>query len=572
MILFKTIRWKNFLSTGNVFTEVDMHTNKSTLIVGENGAGKSTILDAISFVLYGKPFRKINKPQLVNSINQKGLIVEIEFETNNKAYTVRRGIKPNVFEILVDGKVVDQSASVGDYQDILEKNILKMNHKSFCQICILGSASFVPFMQLTAAHRREIIEDLLDIEVFTTMNTILKEKISSNKESITIAEYKHKSVEEKIEMGEKYTAALQATAEEQSQILTDKLTEKTTLINELKEQLKSLEEQEKTLNQQLEEAGDVEEKINKCNKLRASLAGKIEVLQEEIEFFTDHNDCPTCKQSIDPSHKHSVSADLQKTLAEYQANLKKLDAAHKKLKKSYAEVTEIKSRIVKLQQDIAVKASVLQGHTNDVALIAKEVKKLKKQSTTVQQGIDSLSMLQEQRKQLIAIREQLSTDKRIFEVAATLLKDSGIKTKIIKQYVPVINKLINKYLSSMDFFVNFELNENFEETIKSRYRDEFSYASFSEGEKSRLDLALLFTWRAIAKLRNSASTNLLILDEVFDGSLDNNGSDELLKILNALTEGNNVFVISHKTDAFLDKFDKVLRFQKQKNFSRIIEV
>lgn len=572
MIIFKSIRWKNFLSTGNVFTEVNLYTNKTTLIVGDNGAGKSTILDALSFGLYGKAFRKINKPQLVNSINQKGLVVEIDFETNNKQYTVRRGIKPSLFEIIIDGIVVDQSADVGDYQEILEKNILKINHKSFCQICILGSASFVPFMQLTAAHRREIIEDLLDIQVFTIMNTILKERVSSNKELILSTDHEYKSTEEKIEMEKKHIETMQASVNERIEEMRQLLAQKQQEVNQATERRREAVNRKEELIKQIEADRDIKEKITKCEKLRSSTVTKIELLEDESRFFDYHDDCPTCKQGIDTEHKEKMYATNAAIVDSHKANLKKLDTAYKKLKKQQQVVEEVEASIVIQDKEIAVIDSIVSTSNKYIQQLEKEIKKLKKQTSQEQQTSEVLDSLIKQRQELSTLREKLSEDRKIYDVASALLKDSGIKTKIIKQYVPVINKLINKYLSSMDFFVNFELNESFEEKIKSRYRDEFSYASFSEGEKSRLDLALLFTWRAIAKLRNSASTNLLILDEVFDGSLDASGSDELLKILQTLTEGNNVFIISHKTDVFLDKFDKVLRFQKQKNFSRVVEV
>ncbi len=569
MIEFQKLRWKNFLSTGNSFTELHLNTHKNTLIVGENGSGKSTILDALSFALFGKPFRKINKPQLLNSINEKGLLVECEFTVRGKSYVIRRGIKPSIFEIYCNGSLINVDADIDDYQEVVEKQILNFNHKSFSQIIVLGSASFVPFMQLSAAHRREVIEELLDIQIFTTMNVLLKDKISENKNLIQDTSSNIKHLRDKIELTEAHEKEVINDINDQL----DKIKQKQ---EGLKQQYQSYKQINDDLQHQLSNVkqGLVDEKkyharTNKLTKLFSQLSVKEEKIKEEITFFSQHHDCPTCKQSIDADHKHEIVLGMTTTLTEVNEACKKikhqLQEAEQQLetnKNIYVEVSKIEQSVRTNEYNLHMCNFMMQENEKEIIALA-EKRNQKVDGIKVDAYIKELE--QAQQKYNNAVKQ-----KNVLDVAATLLKDAGIKTKIIRQYVPVINKLINKYLASMDFFVNFELNESFEETIKSRYRDEFSYASFSEGEKSRIDLALLFTWRAIAKLRNSVSTNLLILDEVFDGSLDAHGNEELLKIIQTLTEGSNVFVISHKTDAYLDKFERILRFEKHKNFSKMV--
>jgi DNA repair exonuclease SbcCD ATPase subunit len=571
LIIFKKLRYKNLLSTGNVFTEINLNTHGTTLIVGENGAGKSTILDALSFVLFGIPFRKVNKGQLINTINNKGLVVEIEFSIGSKNYFVQRGAKPNVFNIYQDGILINNEASAGDYQDVLEKQILKINHKTFTQIVVLGSASFVPFMQMKAAHRREVIEDLLDIQIFTTMNTLLKDKISANKNSITDADYTLKGLAEKIDLEKKHLQTLQTNNDEQIEA-------KKAKIVELEQRIATAEADIEGYNQTLITYDGIEaaqaqllDKQTKLNNVSLQLLNKSRELDKDIAFFSTHDDCPVCQQGIDHTFKTG-------TIDEKKKKREELTAA---LHIAQSKVDEVVANLKLLQQDFAAKESwksLIYDRVNDVTFWNRLIGEMQldiQQLATTQHIEDNTTRLAEMRAQLrdqIHNREQLGKQRLTLEMAAVLLKDTGIKTKIIRQYIPVINKLINKYLASMDFFVNFELDENFEEKIKSRFRDEFSYASFSEGEKSRLDLALLFTWRSISRLRNSTSTNLLILDEVFDGSLDATGNEELLKILDTLVDGNNVFVISHKTDVYLDKFQRILKFEKQKNFSTMIEL
>ena len=568
MLFFERIRWKNFLSTGNAFTEIDFTKNKTTLIIGENGAGKSTILDALSFALYGKPFRKINKPQLVNTINGKGLSVELEFSVGKKNYKVVRGIKPNVFEIYLDDKLINQDSEAKEYQEMFEKNILKLNHKSFCQIVVLGSASFVPFMQLPAAHRREVIEDLLDIQIFSTMNNLLKEKVAKNKSDIMESDYNIRLTAEKIEMHKKHLEELNKNNDD---LIAQKLAKIGDLITEINTSTGSANTLLKELNSKVDSVSDqekVNKRIQKLEVLKGQLQAKLSKLQSEIEFFTDHNDCPTCRQGINHEHKASIVKKDNDSIIEVNDGLQKLDAdlvsSRERLRiisKINLEITELNRQIANLNAQIDTKSSFVEGLRTEIEVL--------KKSTKVTESNEDLKLFQTQLKTFISTKEELVSDRGVLDVASNLLRDSGIKTKIIKQYIPVMNKLVNKYLASLDFFVNFELNENFEEKIKSRHRDEFSYESFSEGEKMRIDLSLLFTWRAIAKLRNSVSTNLLIMDEVFDSSLDTNGTDEFLKILYTLTGDTNVFIISHKGDTLFDKFEHIIRFEKHKNFSRI---
>ena len=571
MIEFKTLRWMNLLSTGNAFTEVNLNTHKSTLIVGQNGAGKSTVLDALSFVLYGKPFRKINKPQLINTINGKNCVVEVEFDVGKKKYKVIRGIKPNIFEIYHNGEMINQSADVKDYQDMLEKTILKLNHKSFNQIVILGSASFVPFMQLPAAHRREIIEDLLDIQIFSVMNSLLKDKAATNKSAITDNKYKLEMVIDKIEIHKMH---LEAQKVDNTQLIAEKqakITKLTDDVTKIKKNIEAFNKEMEDLRTKLINKDKLSAKQSKLQTLQRQIGERVKKTTKEIDFFTEHDTCPTCNQDISQEFKDNMIGDRTKQQTQLVDGLNKLQEELSIVVESMQEFAEINDSIVELNKNVAVSTNNTRFSNEAIQELQIEVTALQEKTMNIENNSAEIKTLLEDQKALGVAKIELDEEKSVYDVASVLLKDSGIKTKIIKQYIPVINKLINKYLASMDFFVNFELDENFEEKIKSRFRDEFSYASFSEGEKARLDLALLFTWRSIAKLRNSASTNLLILDEVFDGSLDNTGNDELLGILQALTQGNNVFVISHKTDAYLDKFEKVLKFEKHKNFSRIAE-
>lgn len=569
MILFKSIKWRNFLSTGNAFTEITLDQSKSTLIVGENGAGKSTILDALSFALYGKPFRKINKPQLMNSINQKNLEVEVLFAIGKKTYRIVRGIKPSIFEIYENDILLNQEASSRDYQEVLEKNILKLNHKSFSQIVVLGSSTFVPFMQLSSSHRREVIEDLLDIQIFSIMNVLLKDKVSQNKGHLTDAQYNIDLTEEKIEMQKRYIESLKQTSEMQINDSKVKIAKAEIEKNNYNDSITTLMKDIQALQQSIEDSVQINNKKRKVEQLDYKFKEKITKLKHDIEFYNDHDNCPVCKQTIEEQFKNSTLEDKKQMLNETLDGYNLLDAEYQSINKRIEEIANVQQQVTLKQQQINNDNMQINALNKLIESINDHINSI---STNVETKNKEQQILDKLEKNIVNLRkakEKLVENRSVLDVASLILKDSGIKTRIIRQYIPVMNKLINKYLAAMDFFVQFELDDNFNETIKSRFRDEFSYASFSEGEKMRIDLSLLFTWRAIAKLRNSVSTNLLIMDEVFDSSLDAGGTEEFLKILNDLTTDTNVFIISHKGDQLFDKFETVIKFEKHKNFSRI---
>lgn len=572
MILFSKVRWKNILSTGDTWTEISFTRSKSTLIVGENGAGKSTILDAICFALYGKPFRKINKPQLINSINKKNLLVEIEFSIGTKQYLVRRGLKPGVFDIMCNGVAFDQNADAREFQEMFEKNILKLNFKSFQQIVILGSASFTPFMQLSAADRRSIIEDLLDIQIFSTMNTLLKEKIQNNKEEIQRANFDMKIYGEKIEMHHKLAKTLKENKQSTIAAKNAQLKEVGGNLQIALDVIKEHKEKIDYLKGTIVDEDVVSGKYDEYTNLKKTGKDKIETINNSINFLLDHDSCPTCKQDIDAHFKDGNIEEKRAQLVKVEETLSSIDSLIEPLNERLELIAGVYSTISTHQMSIVDCNVQVRIYENTIKMIQEEIADLESQIDD--QSIDDVEELESIKRSLraaITTKEDLLKDKAVLDVASVLLKDSGVKTKIIRQYIPVINKLVNKYLAAMDFFVNFELNENFEETIKSRHRDDFSYESFSEGEKMRIDLALLFTWRAISKLRNSASTNLLIMDEVFDSSLDNSGTEEFLKIISTLTADTNLFIISHKGDQLFDKFHSLIKFQKVKNFSQMVK-
>ena len=570
MILFENIRWKNLLSTGNYFTEISLSNNANTLIVGENGSGKSTMLDALCFALFGKPFRDINKPQLLNSINGKDCVVEVKFKIGNNNYNIIRGIKPNVFEIYCNGDLLNQDAASRDYQEHLEKFILKMNYKSFTQIVILGSASFTPFMQLKAADRREIIEDLLDIQIFSTMNGLVKERLSNNKDLTSTKKHEIDLTQQKYDMQKKHIDELKQNND-------DKVKEYDAEIQLHNDTVSSLLSNVATLTSQTEELQlvvaskiDTETKVKKITKLESQIESNLSKYRKDVSFFQTHDDCPTCRQAIADSFKQEELSALSTKVTECEHGLSELEKKLLEEQNKLNSINETQKLINQKQVQIATANTTITETNKMIARLQKLIDEItnKKDTTNLEEQQlkelkDSLSLLQESLKELIQ-------EKTYYEVASSLLRDNGIKTKIVKQYLPVINKLVNKYLASLDFFVNFNLDESFKETIKSRHRDEFSYHNFSEGEKQRIDMALMLTWRSIAKLRNSANTNLLILDETFDSSLDANGTEELMKILHML-EGVNLFVISHKGDILQDKFLNVIRFSKEKNFSRIVK-
>ena len=568
MIIFKNLKWRNFLSTGAAFTEIQLDKSNTTLIVGENGSGKSTMLDALSFALYNKPFRKINKPQLVNSINKKELVVEVEFSIGSALYKIIRGIKPTVFEVYKNDSLLNQNAESKDYQEILETQILKLNHKSFCQVVVLGSASFTPFMQLAAQARREVIEDLLDIQIFSTMNSLLKEDMADNSMSLKQAEYNYSLTTNAIEMQNLLASKMRDNTTEQIEkiekeiLLTDAALEMETFKivakdQQIGEQLRSIDDEAKIRN-----------KHQKLLILEQQLIDKIRKLKADIIFFDDHDNCPTCKQVIQNDFKCETVDDKTKNIEEVQCGLDQLKEELMNLTNEIKQIDSIKKDITNLKIEQAAHINIANGHKSYIAKLIKNKEELNKK-TDDPVSEETIKQLEIQLQNNIEEKNELARAKDSLQIASLILKDSGIKSRIIKQYVPVINKLINKYLSAMDFFVQFELDETFNEKIKSRFRDEFSYASFSEGEKMRINLAILFTWRAVAKMRNSASTNILIMDEVMDSSLDVNGTNECMKILLSLTSDTNTFIISHKTDQLFDKFNQVIKFEKSQNFSRI---
>jgi len=570
MIIFRYVRWKNLLSTGNYFTEVKLDNNQNTLIVGNNGSGKSTMLDALCFGLFGKAFRNINKPSLLNSINNKDCIIEIEFDTNNKSYKVIRGIKPNVFEIYQNGELLNQDAAARDYQEILEKTILKLNYKSFTQIVILGSASFTPFMQLSSSDRRAIIEDLLDIQIFSTMNGILREKLSGNKDSTTSKKYDIDLSQQKFELQEKYIKELKQNNDVKVKEYDEEIQSNQSVIQTLHDETANLITEVATHQTSVEEKTSVENKLKTITKLESQIESTVSKYRKDISFFQHNDDCPTCRQTIAIGFKETEIANLSTKAAECEHGLSELEKKLLTEQNKLNTITEVQKKIQALQIKIATNNTSITETNKYIAKLQKQIEELKqlkvvseKEQQDLKELKDSLFQLQEELKVLIQ-------DKTYYEVASGLLKDTGIKTKIIKQYLPIINKLVNKYLASLDFFVNFNLDESFKETIKSRHRDEFTYNNFSEGEKQRIDMALMLTWRAVAKLKNSSNTNLLILDEVFDSSLDTGGIEELMKILHML-DGVNLFVISHKGDILQDKFSNVIKFAKEKNFSRILK-
>lgn len=570
MILFQIIRWKNFLSTGAAFTEINFTKSTNTLIIGQNGAGKSTILDALCFGLFGKPFRKINKPQLLNSINARDAVVEIEFNIGQKRYKVIRGIKPNVFEIYLNDVLLNQDAASKDYQEILEKNILKLNYKSFTQVVILGSASFVPFMQLSAADRRTIIEDLLDIQIFSSMNAIVKEKMSALKDGIIKSKYDIKLVEEKINLQ-------MQNIEENNKNRVAEIQKRVQEVAESNLHIQQLEKDIELINKHIDvlqgKVGDKKEKLDKKAKGLFQIKGKVQTNiarnEKEIQFYESNHDCPTCKQSITSDWKDSQVKEKTEKIDTQRTGLQEIDEELTKVNNEVKAITDIINHVNAHNGEIIRHNSTITSINQYISKLNGELGELNEKRVGTEGADQKLTELKQELETYNQLYKEQLTEKHYNEFAGTLLKDGGIKTRIIKQYLPIMNKLINKYLTAMDFFVNFNINENFEETIKSRHRDEFSYANFSEGEKMRIDLALLFTWRQIAKLKNSTNTNLLILDEVFDSSLDTVGTEEFLKLINEMGTDTNVFVISHKGDQLFDKFRSIIKFEKKNNFSRI---
>ena len=568
--MFRKVRWKNLLSTGNYFTEMDLSSNNNTLIVGGNGSGKSTMLDALCFALFGKPFRDINKPQLLNSINGKDCVVEVEFDTGNKSYKIIRGIKPNKFEIYCNNELVNQEAASRDYQEHLEKFILKLNYKSFTQIVVLGSASFTPFMQLKSGDRREIIEDLLDIQIFSTMNGLVKERLSNNKDLIAQKKHEIELATQKVELLKKHIVQLKQNNDEKVKQHESEIESNQSVVQTLHEELSGLAQDVSNLTEQISGKIEVEDKVKKLGKLESQIESNLSKFSKDIRFFESNDSCPTCRQAIALGFKETELASLADKVQKCEHGLSELEQKLNTEQDKLNVISEFQKQIQAKQVQIATKNTTITETNKYIAKLRKQIELLSDSATVTDKEETELTIITQQLSDLGTNLRTLIDEKTYYEAASNLLKDTGIKTKIVKQYLPVINKLVNKYLASLDFFVNFNLDEAFRETIKSRHRDEFTYNNFSEGEKQRIDMALMLTWRAVAKLKNSSNTNLLILDETFDSSLDANGTEYLMNILHML-EGVNLFVISHKGDVLQDKFANVVRFEKVKNFSKVIK-
>ena len=569
MITFQKIRWKNFLSTGNQFTEIDFQKNNTNLIIGTNGAGKSTMLDALTFVLFNKPFRKINKPQLANTTNERECLVEIEFEINTRQYLVRRGIKPNVFDIIVNGTELHREADDRAMQRVLEDNILKVNYKSFTQIVILGSSTFVPFMQLTSANRREVIEDLLDIRIFSLMNNILKDKIRTQKDQVKSLDLKKETLKDKMKMQQNFIDELENRGKQNIDGNNSKITN---LMNEVDEYLKEntkLQEDLQNTTKKQEEVAGARQKLAKLNTLRGKLSAKVSAITKEHKFFMDNTVCPTCTQDIEESFRLNKIDDVQNTAKELKEGFTELESTIKFEQERERQFNNLSKEITNLTHGISQNNTRVSGNQRQIRDLEQEIQTI---TENLANRNTEHEKLDEFKSNLAHTFAELSDKKQEIvhhDFAYSLLKDDGVKTKIIRKYLPFINQQVNRYLQMMDFYINFHLDEEFKETVKSPIHEDFSYSSFSEGEKMRIDLALLFTWREVARVKNSVNTNLLIMDEVFDSSLDGFGTDEFLKIIRYVIKDANIFVISHKQD-MRDKFESVIMFDKVKGFSRIV--
>ena len=569
MILFEKIRWKNFLSTGNQFTEFSLNENSTNLIIGTNGAGKSTVLDALTFSLFGKPFRKINKPQLINSVNEKDCKVEVEFTIGDTNWKVVRGIKPAMFEIYRNGSVMDQFAAALDQQKWLEQSVLKMNYKSFTQIVILGSSTFVPFMQLPANSRREVIEDLLDIKIFSSMNSILKDKIRIVKEDIKVLNLKKESLTDKVQMQENFIEELENQAAQNIESKKKKVTELLTETDLYMKQNSVTEENIFGYTKEQQYVTGATDKLRKLGNLKGKISQKVSTITKEHKFFTENTVCPTCNQEIEETLRINRINDAQNKAKELQSGFKELEEAIKDEEERERQFTTLSKEISKLNNDISQNNARISGCQRQIRDLESEVQNLTDQLANRNTEHEKLETFKDNLK---TTYDELSSKKdtiSYYDFSYSLLKDGGVKSKIIKKYLPLINQQVNRYLQMMDFYINFTLDEEFNETVQSPIHEDFSYASFSEGEKMRIDLSLLFTWREVARMKNSVNTNLLIMDEVFDSSLDGFGTEEFLKIIKYVVKDANIFIISHKT-GLEDRFDNVMRFEKVKGFSRMV--
>jgi DNA repair exonuclease SbcCD ATPase subunit len=570
MIVFKSVSWKNFLSTGNSPNKVLLNKSQTTLIIGKNGEGKSTILDALCFSLFGKPFRNVNKGQLVNSINGKGCLVEVEFDINGKEYKIIRGIKPNVFEIWCDNEMINQDAASRDYQKILEQQILRLNYKTFTQVVILGSASFVPFMQLSSSQRREVIEDILDIRIFSTMNLLLKEKAQETKNDITKTENEIKSAKDKVESQQAIIKTISEAKTSAIESIGTKIFANSTEILSCEGEISAILEEINTLKASITDKETIAEDIDKAKTIRSKLLQKIETCEHHSEFFNEHDVCPSCNQDIAEEYKASIVKDLNEKMLGNNAKINELETILTNLNEKLSEINKVVEKITDKNIELSTRNSTITLLNKQIRELEAETQRVKSDTTNIDEEKTKLKDLAQDALNKITQKNQLLEHRNIEEVASVLLKDTGIKTAIIREYLPAMNKLINKYLNAMDTYIHFELDEAFNEKIKSRFRDEFTYASFSEGEKMRIDLAILFTWRSIAKMKNSVNTNLLLLDEIFDSSLDTAGTDYFLNLMNTLGEHSNIFVISHKGDQLFDKFRSVVKFEKRNDFSVMV--
>ena len=568
MILFEKVRWKNFLSTGNQYTEICFTDNTTNIVIGTNGAGKSTVLDALCFSLFGKPFRKINKPQLVNSVNEKDCKVEVEFSIGNVDWKVVRGIKPNLFEIYRDGNPLNQSAAALDQQKWLEQNVIKMNYKSFTQIVILGSSTFVPFMQLSAANRRDVIEDLLDIRIFSSMNSLIKDKIRNLKDEVKVFDLKKESLTDKVQMQENFIDELESRGKENIRQKEDKIKNLLNEENDLMNACEGMNEEFSALENKLEKHSGATEKLRTLGNLKGKISNKVSTITKEHKFFSENTVCPTCNQNIEETFRINRINDAQNKAKELQSGYKELEQAINREEERERQFTALSKEITTLTHGISQNNTKIAGCQRQVRDLESEIQRITDQLANKSSENEKLATFKDNLKTTYDELAQRKDTINYYDFSYSLLKDGGVKTKIIKKYLPLINQQVNKYLQLMDFYINFSLDEEFNETVQSPIHENFSYSSFSEGEKMRIDLALLFTWREVARMKNSVNTNLLIMDEVFDSSLDGLGTEDFLKIIRFIIKDANIFVISHK-ESLHDKFDQVIKFEKVKGFSRM---